>query len=178
MKVVLLDREGTLIQDPDYDRVDAISKVKLLPDTLPGLKLLADNGYTAVIVTNQTNIAQGRITEKGFWVINSYMIDLLQPSGIKILKTYVCPHNKDDNCICRKPKPALLREAARDFDIDLKTSFMVGDRDSDAEAGRNAGSKTILVATGKHPADKAKADYWAEDLLEAAHIITGQSTSG
>lgn len=177
MNVVLLDREGTLIQDPDYDRVDAKSKVKLLPGTLPALKLLADNGYSAVIITNQTNIAQGRITEKEFWDINNFVIEQIQSSGIQILKTYVCPHDKDDNCNCRKPKPALLQEAAKDFEIDLGASFMVGDRDSDIEAGKNAGSKTVLVATGKHPADKAKADYSAKDLLEAAHIITGKSFS-
>lgn len=174
MKVVLLDREGTLIEDPNYDRVDAISKVKLLPGTLPGLSLLADNGFAVVIITNQTNIAQGRITEQELWDINSYIVNLLHPSGIQILQTYACPHNEDDGCSCRKPKRTLLQQAAKDFDFDLRETFMVGDRDTDVEAGINAGCRTILVATGKHPTDDKKSDYFAKDLEEAARIIIGR----
>jgi histidinol-phosphate phosphatase family protein len=175
MKVILLDREGTLIQDPNFDRVDAISKVKLFPETLPALKVLAENGFYAVIITNQTNIAQGRITEKEFWEINNHVTKLIKPSGIKILKTYVCPHGREENCNCRKPKPTLLQEAAKDFDFDLKASFMIGDRESDIEAGKNAGCKTILVATGKHPTGNLNADFREKNLYEASHTVVRES---
>jgi D-glycero-D-manno-heptose 1,7-bisphosphate phosphatase len=170
MKAVLLDREGTIIIDPSFDRVDAPEKAQLLPNTLAALKLLAQHGYGAVIITNQTNIAQGRLTEQGFWDLHKYILKLIEPSGITVLKTYVCPHSADAGCDCRKPKPALLLQALGEFDLDPTETYMVGDRDSDITAGRNAGTKTILVKTGKHPT-AMEADYTAADLLDAAKYI-------
>ncbi|HKR81434.1 MAG TPA: HAD-IIIA family hydrolase [Candidatus Saccharimonadales bacterium] len=171
MKAVLMDREGTLIVDPPFDRVDALEKIRLLADTLAGLELLAKHGYGIIIITNQTNIVQGRITEQGFWDLHDEIIRLIEPSGINIFKTYVCPHNAEENCICRKPKPALLLNAIRDFDLTPGETFMVGDRDTDIIAGINAGTQTILVKTGKHPTRSADACYIAENLLDAAKYI-------
>lgn len=177
MKVVLLDREGTIIVDPPYDRVDAPSKIQLLPDSLPALKLLASHGYSVVIITNQTNIAQGRVTEDGFWVLHDIVLQLIGPSGIKVLKTYVCPHNADEGCDCRKPQPGLLQQAMHDFNLSPDETFMVGDRDSDIAAGQNARIKTILVKTGKHPTT-ANATYTVQNLLEAAqHIVASSPTA-
>lgn len=171
MKVVLVDREGTLIVDPDFDRVDSPEKVQLLPDTLKALTLLANNGYGIAIITNQTNIAQGRLTTEGFWQLHQKVLDLLEPSGIKVVKTYVCPHNASDDCTCRKPKPALLLEALEDFKLNPTGTFMIGDRDTDIEAGTNAGTRTILVKTGKHPIRTDSADFTADNLFDAARFI-------
>lgn len=173
MKAVLIDREGTLIVDPAFDRVDAVSKVSLLPQTIRGLSLLAQNGFGIIIITNQTNIAQNRITFEEFWQINDHVLDLLEPSGIKVLKTYVCPHNSTDNCGCRKPKPLMLKNAIKEFSLDRSQTYMVGDRLSDNEAGSNAGVKTILVKTGKQPVDTdgLNCSYVADELLNAAKYI-------
>jgi D-glycero-D-manno-heptose 1,7-bisphosphate phosphatase len=170
-KVVLLDREGTIIVDPSYDRVDAPEKIKLLSNTLPALKLLATHDYKIVIITNQTNIAQGRITEQEFWHLNDLVLEKLKPSGITILKTYVCPHAVDEKCECRKPKPKLLLDAIAEFELNPSDTFMVGDRATDIEAGINTGTKTILVKTGKHEVSTDKATHTAPSLLEAAHYI-------
>lgn len=170
MKVVLMDREGTLIVDPPFDRVDAPEKVQLLPHTLSALELLAGHGYGIVIITNQTNIAQGRVSEAGFWNLHGKVLELIKPSGITVLRTYVCPHSADEDCVCRKPKPALLLDAIREFHLVRQHTFMVGDRNSDVVAGINAGTKTVLVKTGKHPT-VAEADYTAHNLLDAAQYI-------
>jgi D-glycero-D-manno-heptose 1,7-bisphosphate phosphatase len=170
-KVVLLDREGTIIVDPSYDRVDSPEKVKLLPNTLSAIKLLASHDYKIVIITNQTNIAQGRITEQGFWDINKLVLEKLKPSKIIVLKTYVCPHSVEESCLCRKPKPKMLLDAIAEFGLNPEETFMVGDRTSDIEAGKNAGTKTILVKTGKHKVTSDDATYSASSLLEAAHYI-------
>jgi D-glycero-D-manno-heptose 1,7-bisphosphate phosphatase len=174
MKAALLDREGTVIIDPDYDRVDSVEKIRLLPHTLNALTYLADHGFSIILITNQTNIAQGRITEEEFWKINDAVLRLLKPSGVKVLKTYVCPHDTDDNCDCRKPKPSMLLQAAEEFNLDSASTYMIGDRVSDIEAGVNAGMKAILVKTGKHSAASDIATHTAVNLLEAVEHIVRQ----
>ncbi len=171
MKVALLDRDGTVIVDPDYDRVDSVEKVKLLPHTLDALGYLAANDYSVIFVTNQSSIGQGRINESEFWQIHDRVLKLIEPSGVNILKTYVCPHGPGDGCICRKPEPALLLEAAEEFGLDLLETYTVGDRLSDIGAGISAGTKTILVETGKRPVVSAEATYTAANLLMAAKYI-------
>ena len=173
MKVALLDRDGTVIIDPDYDRVDSIEKVKLLPRTLDALGHLAAYDYGIIFITNQSNIAQGRINENEFLQIHNRVLELIEPSGIDILKTYVCPHGPGDGCACRKPEPTMLFEAANEFGFDLADTYMIGDRLSDIGAGVNAGAKTILVETGKRPVTSSEATFIAPNLLDAARYIVG-----
>jgi D-glycero-D-manno-heptose 1,7-bisphosphate phosphatase len=172
MKAVFLDRDGTIIVDPPDERVDKIEKIQLFPQTLEALKLLAGLDFGVIIITNQAGIAEGRITEEEFKVINGKVLDMLKPTGIKILKTYMCPHGPDDNCDCRKPKPTMILQAAKDFDIDLAESYMIGDHLSDIMAGVNAGTKTILVQTGNTPETSEEATYTAANLLEAVRYIS------
>ena len=172
MKAVFLDRDGTIIVDPPDERVDKIEKIQLFPQTLEALKLLAGLDFGVIIITNQAGIAEGRITEEEFEVINGKVLDMLKPSGIKVLKTYMCPHGPDDNCDCRKPKPTMILQAAKDFDIDLANSYMIGDHLSDIMAGVNAGTKTILVQTGNTPETSEEATYTAANLLEAVRYIS------
>ena len=169
--IIFLDRDGTIIVDPEDERVDNENKIKLFPDTIEALKLLADNDISVILITNQAGIAEGRISIQDFDRINNKVIEALVPSGIKILKTYLCPHAPDDNCECRKPKPKLLLEAARDFNIDVKKAYMVGDRASDIFAGINAGAKTVLVKTANIPVEAKEATYTAPTLLDAVMYI-------
>jgi len=171
MKIALLDREGTVIVDPSYDRVDSVEKVRLLPHTLAGLGYLAAHDYGIIFVTNQSNIGQGRIDEDGFQRIHDRVLELIAPSGITVLKTFVCPHCPGDGCGCRKPEPGMLLEAAEEFSLSPPDTYMVGDRLSDIGAGNNAGMQTILVETGKRPVATEDATYTAANLLEAAHYI-------
>lgn len=171
MKAVFLDRDGTLIVDPPDLRVDSISDIKLFPDTIEALRQLATLDYGVILITNQASIAEGRLTEDDFWRIENKVIEMLAPSGIKILKTYFCPHSPEDNCQCRKPKPFMFLQAAKDFGIDMANSYTIGDRESDIQAGINAGTKTILVQTGNVPVTSTKATYTAANLLEAARYL-------
>lgn len=171
MKAVLFDRDGTLIVEPFDDRVDRENKIKLFPDTLQALKKLADNNIAIVIISNQAGIAEGRIDENRFKELNDIVVSQLKPSGITILKTYMCPHQAGDDCECRKPSPYMLQAAAKEFGINLTETYMVGDRLSDIEAGINAGTKTILVKTARVPVESEKATHTAANLNEAVEYI-------
>src|ERR1039458_1654379 len=171
MNIVFLDRDGTVIIDPPDERVDKEAKIKLFPDSIEALRTLADHNFAVIFITNQAGIAEGRIDLNGFQRINNKALDMLAPSGVKLLKTYVCPHSPDEHCECRKPKPTLLLRAARDFKVDLANSHMVGDRESDIMAGVNAGTKTILVKTANTPVVSPEATYTASSLIDAVKYI-------
>ncbi len=171
-KVVLLDRDGTVIVDPPDERVTSEAKIKLFPDTLSALSKLADAGFSAILITNQSGIAEGRISKDVFHRLNTEVEKKIEESGIKVLKTYMCPHGFNDNCECRKPKPGMILDAAKDFDLDLPNTYMLGDHRSDVLAGKSAGTKTILVRTANVQDDAPEADFQANGLTEAVdHVI-------
>lgn len=174
MKAIFLDRDGTLIVDPPDERVDSIAELELLPDTLPALKKLSKLDYAIFIISNQAGIGEGRITLAQFQDIEDAFIAMLAPSGITVRKTYVCPHTPQENCVCRKPKPFMILQAAKEFNIDLANSYMIGDRESDIMAGINAGTKTILVQTGNAPVTATRADYTATNLSTAVDYIAAR----
>lgn len=172
MKAIFLDRDGTInVGVPTYERVDSLDKVQLLPNTLEALKLLASLDFGVFFVTNQAGLAEGLISREQFDEINNKVLELIKPSGVKILGTYVCPHGESDNCECRKPKPKLLLDAAREHDIDLEKSWMIGDRPSDVMTGINAGTKAILVKTGVPTVESDQAMYTSPTLLEAVQYV-------
>lgn len=171
MKAVFLDRDGTLIVDPPDLRVDSISKIHLFPDVFKAMKKLASLDYKVFLVTNQAGIAEGRLSDKDFHRLNDILLELLEPTGVKIAETYYCPHGENANCDCRKPKPKLLLDAAKQHDIDLAQSWSIGDRESDIQAGKAAGTRNILVKTGNHPVENTEADHTAKDILAAVEYI-------
>ncbi len=172
MKAIFLDRDATVsVGIPKYERVDSLQKAELLPNTLEAMRLLATLDFGIFFVTNQAGLAEGLITTVEFNAINNKVLELVAPSGISVTKTYVCPHGTDNTCECRKPKPKMLLEAAREFDIELAASYMVGDRVSDIQTGINAGTMTILVQTGAPGVVAPDANYTATDLLDAARYI-------
>lgn len=175
-KAIFLDRDGTVtIGVPTYERVDSVDKVKLLPHTLEALKLLASMDYLVFFVTNQAGLAEGLINWEEFNQINAKALHLVEPSGVKILKTYVCPHGENSVCECRKPKPKLIFDAAKEYDIDLAQSWTIGDRPSDVMTGVHAGTKTILVQSGLPTVECAEATTTLPSLLEAVQYIAAHS---
>lgn len=175
-KVVLMDRDGTVIVDPPDFRVTSEDKIKLFPDSILALKKLADSGFSVIFITNQAGIAEGKITVDDFERINEEVIKQLVASGIEVLKTYFCPHGPEGDCQCHKPKPKLLLDAAKYFDLDLASTFMVGDHRSDVLAGKNAGTKTVLVRTATGSQDEAlEEDFQADNLSEAVDIAIANS---
>lgn len=165
-KAAFLDRDGVLVEDTGF--VHKIEDFKLIPNAVEGLKLLKN--FKLFIITNQSGIGRGYFKFEDFLNYNNKVVEELEKHNIKIEKTYVCPHAPEENCECRKPKAKMIKDAAKEFGIDLSRSFMIGDKKIDIEMGRNAGCKSILVLTGNGMKEKenSKADYVADDLLDAA----------
>ena len=144
-KAIILDRDGTLVEDKNY--AYKIEDFELLDGVIEGLKLL-QNDYLFFIVTNQSGIGRGYYSVQDFQIFNNHMIDILRKQNIEIVKTYFCPHLKEENCECRKPKTKYIEEIVKDFEIDINKSWMIGDHPSDIQFGINADSKTIFLTTG------------------------------
>lgn len=171
-KIVLLDRDGTVVAEPIDARVDHVEKIHITPETIIALQKLANAGYSAIFVTNQVGIAEGRMSLDEFWQVHQAVLDELEPAGLPILKTYVCPHQDSDDCECRKPKPKMLLDAIRDFEFDHTRTYMVGDRPTDVQAGKAAGTRTIFLKTTPHGnGSSTGADYTADDIIAAVEFI-------
>ncbi len=172
MQALFLDRDGTInFGTPTYDRVDSIDKVQLLPNTLEALAIIAACNVKVFLVTNQAGLAEGILSQETFEAINAKLLELIAPSGIEIVETYVCPHGEKSDCACRKPKPGMLLDAAQKYGIDLSESWMVGDRHTDVLTGVSAGTKTALVLTGEPNVEAPEADFIGRDLLEFAQYF-------
>lgn len=181
MKAVFLDRDGVLIKETHL--LHKIQDVEILPRVGEAIKKLNERDYKAIIITNQPVIARGLCTEKEAIEINEYIKKLLTKENAIIDAVYYCPHHPTvgnnpkytRECECRKPKPGMILQAAKDFKIkNLEDCFMVGDKTSDIKAGNLAGCKTILVKTGYGGADGWKdtvPDYETKNLYTAVTSI-------
>ena len=143
-----------------------LDEFELLPGVVEGIELLRSHGFLLIVVTNQPDVARGWVSRDAVDEVNKKIHVLLQVHDLK-----ACFHTDNDKCACRKPRPGMLLEAAEEWSIDLKKSFMVGDRISDIEAGKTAGCRTILI-DDESEKDSMLPDYRASGLLEAARLIT------
>jgi histidinol-phosphate phosphatase family protein len=174
-KAIFLDRDGTINIDKGY--VYEVSDLKLLPGVVEGLNLLK-NEYSLFIITNQSGIGKGYYSVKDFWRFNKRVTSQLRDHGIAIEKTYFCPHTKEDNCVCRKPKTKHIDDILNQYNLDLEKSWVIGDHPSDTVLGINAGCNTIYLLTGhgkKHLKELKTRDiqptFIAHNFLEAARFI-------
>src|SRR3989338_8270804 len=172
-KAVFIDRDGTIVEDTGY--IHKAEDFKLLPNAIEGLRKLRK--FMIFIVTNQSGIGRGIYKLEDFKRFNDRVIYELGKHKIKIEKIYYCPHKPEDNCDCRKPKTKFLKDAEKDFEIDLKKSYVIGDRKIDFEMGKAAGCATIHVWTGKviKHKNEINPDYSAKDLVDAAQWIVKKS---
>lgn len=178
-KAVFLDRDGVINREVDVLR--SVKQLKLLPGAARAVEKINKSGFLAVIITNQPVIARGWLTEKEVDAIHAVLIKRLGTKNAKIDGIYYCPHHPNANlkkyrlkCSCRKPGTGLIKKAAKELNINLKKSFMVGDRTPDILAGKRAGLTTILVKTGyagKDGKHKVAPDFTADNLMGAANII-------
>ena len=148
-KAVFLDRDGTIAKDVHYCRRP--EDFEILPTVPEAIRLLNENGFKVIVVTNQSGIARGYFTEESLAQIHQKMADELAKYDAKVDAIYYCPHHPDDGCQCRKPKTALFLKAEEEHDIDLKSSYVVGDMQMDIDAGKALRCKTVLVTTGPQP---------------------------
>jgi D-glycero-D-manno-heptose 1,7-bisphosphate phosphatase len=170
---VFLDRDGTLIVEKEYLRDP--EQVSLERGVIDGLAILQEHGHPLIVLSNQSGVGRGMFTEGDVQRVNERIVDMLRRGGIEILAWYMCPHLPQTGCDCRKPSPGMALAAAREWNIDLIGSYVVGDKKSDLELADAIGGTGILVTTG-HGRDAAE---WAraqarpvfDGLRDAAQYI-------
>lgn len=174
-KAVFVDRDGTINVNVEY--LNTPDNFKMYPSVAEGIKLLNENGFLVIVITNQSGIARGYFTKETLEKIHVRMIKELKEKGAKVDAIYYCPHHPDDKCICRKPETGLLKKAVKDFKIDTSKSFIIGDRMLDVEAGFKIGLKTILIPERKKMVEKEREestvepDYICDDFLSGVKWI-------
>jgi D-glycero-D-manno-heptose 1,7-bisphosphate phosphatase len=177
-RAVFLDKDGTLVDDVPYNADPA--RLAFTPHALDALHLLDAHGYALVVVTNQSGLGRGLFERAAFARLQAALVAMLEREGLRLAGFYVCPHAPSGDprrpaCLCRKPAPGLLRQAARALDIDLARSWMVGDILNDVEAGRRAGCRTVLLDVGHETewllSPLRTPHHRCADLLHAARTI-------
>lgn len=166
-RAVFLDRDGVINKNPkEHDYVKNWGEFEFLPGAADAIKKLNKN-FLVVVVSNQRGLARKTFSLKNLEDIHNKMKEKLGRVGAKIDAIYFCPHDFRDNCRCRKPKPGMIFKAAKDFNIDLEQSYMIGDRPEDIEAGIAAGCKTVFLGDNK----KVKPDFFAKNISDTLKII-------
>lgn len=186
-RAIFLDRDGVIIEEVHL--LTDPAQIRIRKNAPSALKMLKRAGFRLIIVTNQTVVARGLISEQNVAKINGLMENLLVKAGApRFDGCYICPHHPNATleayrmtCECRKPKPGMLLQAAREHALDLSASFMIGDRITDIIAGDQAGCRTVLLKTGAHllpaietsePIDESiKPHFSCSNLEEAARWI-------
>ncbi|MFO7667481.1 MAG: D-glycero-beta-D-manno-heptose 1,7-bisphosphate 7-phosphatase [Desulfobacterales bacterium] len=184
-KFVFLDRDGVINKDsPDY--VKSWAEFEFIPGSIEAIKLLTDNNFKVIVITNQSIINRKMATLDDLEFTHSMMKKVVRESGGEITDIFFCPHKPEDCCTCRKPAPGLILQAITKHGIDVNYSVMVGDSAKDIECARRAGCRyAILVKTGNYEQavsvlkeKKIFPDHIARDLYEAARwIISGADNS-
>jgi D-glycero-D-manno-heptose 1,7-bisphosphate phosphatase len=179
-RAAFIDRDGVINEERNY--VHRIADFVLLPGVVQGLSLLRNAGYRLIVVTNQAGIAHGYYDQGAMERLHDHLRSLLAQNGVVLDAIYLCPHHPQGSvkalaieCECRKPLPGMLLQAAKDFDLDLSASVLIGDKISDVLAGRRAGvGRTVIVESGHNlePSARLEADVVAADLLAAARVLT------
>jgi D-glycero-D-manno-heptose 1,7-bisphosphate phosphatase len=185
---IFMDRDGTLSHEVGY--VNHLSRFRLYPYAVDAVRLINASGYLAVLVTNQAGVARGYFPESLVHEVHGELRSAMDKGGARLDGVYVCLHHPSvgeppyrQDCACRKPRPGLLRQAEADLDIDLRRSWMVGDRRNDQEVAWNAGARAALVKSGYGRGELAhhggawprQPDLVAEHLLEAVERIVSRS---
>lgn len=169
-KAIFLDRDGVLnkliSRSGKLQAPYTLSEFELFPGVVEALKLIKEKGYLAIVVTNQPDVSRGWVSMESVELVNDQIKRLLPVDDIKC-----CFHDNSAQCLCRKPLPGMLLEAASEWGIDLKKSFMIGDRFGDIKAGKSAGCFTVLIGEGDEQKDHPSPDHRADSLINAMIFI-------
>jgi D-glycero-D-manno-heptose 1,7-bisphosphate phosphatase len=189
-RAVFIDRDGTISEEVGY--VNHPSRFRVFPYSPQAIRLLNDDGWLAILVTNQAGVARGYFGVDMIHTVHERLEAELATAGAKLDAIYFCVHHPNVgeppyrlDCNCRKPKPGLIYKAAEDFSIDLEQSWMIGDRYNDVELAHNAGTQSALALSGygrgewEHQREtwKQQPDVTADNLLEAVQTIVSGASS-
>lgn len=162
LKVLFIDRDGTLIEEPADNQVDALHKVRLMPGVIVALTRLQDFGYRFVMVSNQDGLGTSAFPQVDFDQCHEHLLALFASQGIKFDEIYICPHQAIDGCDCRKPRAGLLTRFLAAHELDMAASAVIGDRDTDIELAQTLGVKGLRVGNA------AEALSWDDICSELA----------
>ena len=169
-KAIFLDRDGVInkifIKNGKPFSPSSFTEMEILSGVKESITMLHKLDFVCLVVTNQPDVSRGKIEKKTVIKMNNYLKD-----EIKLDDIFVCYHDDHDNCKCRKPKPGLLLEAAKKWDVDLKKSYMIGDRSKDIESGRCVGCKTIFIDCNYKETKPKKPNFTTDSLINAVHLI-------
>ena len=180
-KGVFLDRDGVINRDRGNHYVDRWEKFRFIPGSLKALRLLKEQGYRVIVVSNQGGVAKGVYSLRDLSLLTRRMKEAVRKKGGRLDAVYYCPHQKENRCACRKPKTALFRRARERFGIPFKNTFVVGDSLRDILAGKRLRCKTILVLSGREKLSQRseweiQPDVVKENLLDAVRWILHSDT--
>ena len=170
-KAVFLDRDGVINKEIGY--LNKIKDFLFISDVFKACSLFKEKNFEIVIITNQSGIARGMYSEEDFHALNRWMLNEFSNNNISILDVEYCPHGPEDYCTCRKPKPGMIFSASYKHGINLKESWLIGDKETDIQAAINAGiSNKVLIKTG-HEINEADtmADFVVNSLTEVTKLI-------
>jgi imidazoleglycerol-phosphate dehydratase / histidinol-phosphatase len=167
-KILFIDRDGTLIIEPEDEQIDSLAKFSLLPGVINALQKLTANGFRLVMISNQDGLGTSSFPTKDFEPYQNLLISICQSQGIKFDDILICPHFAIDNCDCRKPKLGLTLPYLQQQKIDTKNSYVIGDRDSDIQLAKNLGIKGIKI----NPKDDNAWQKIVERILNEDRIAT------
>ena len=157
-KVVFIDRDGVINEDPIGDYVKTCQDFRFMPGVIRALKRLTGSDFQIVIISNQAGVGDGEYTEEALNAITKNMISELKDNGIPVRGVYYCTHGKNAGCECRKPEVGLFKQAARDIKFNRFETYFIGDKISDVQAGHSFNLKTLFVLTGHGATDRTKID--------------------
>jgi histidinol-phosphate phosphatase family protein len=174
-KAAFLDRDGVINRKaPQGQYITRWEEFEILPHVSEAISRLNAAGWLVVVITNQRCVAKGVISEQGLDHLHLKMSSALAKQGARVDAIYLCPHELDEQCACRKPAPGMLLKAANELSIDLGQSWMIGDSNIDIEAGRAAGCCTILIQEQRNA--QMNADHCVQDLHMAVSTILAISS--
>ncbi len=174
-RAVFLDRDGTINLDVVHcSRVEDFHILRGVPEAIGRLNRA---GFAVVVITNQSAVARGLLSEQELGRIHDHMRAWLGQRGAQVDAVYYCPHGPDDGCDCRKPKPGLLVRAMRELRLDPSASYMIGDSERDVQAGAAVGCRTVLISPDGSVPGQLRPDYVAQDLLDAVMWLLGDATT-
>ena len=171
MKTIFLDRDGVINKEKNYTY--KIEDFEFINGVFETCKHLVNLGYTLIVITNQSGISRGIYSENDYQIVTNWMINQFYLNEISILDVYYCPHSPRSNCMCRKPKPGMLSDAKKKYDINMSESWLIGDKESDIIAANNAGIvNTILVRSGHEIQEKSsKAKFFIDSINSSKNIF-------
>jgi len=171
-KVIFLDRDGVINKEVGY--LHKIEDFEFIGGVFDACLYFQSLGYQIIIVTNQSGIERNYYNESDFHVVNDWMLKQFKNQGVDILDVFFCPHGPESNCDCRKPKPGMFNHANDKHGIDIKNSWMIGDKEADIQAANTAGiENTILVKSGHAINEKnSKAKFVLNSIEQAKEVIT------